>query len=284
MQKKTLFLVATGAAGVLLGLSWQAASAETQYGTRDRPLEGQRYETLRALANRLGETARGALEGAADEARRGASSSEEDRLLPSIRSVARGAAEFQRMVDGYQTAPFDVAAGLRDLTTRARQVNDRIRAAGALENTYGDWDAILDVLERTRLLLGGGDVEVPAAHVVAALSGVRLQEFRQLAHDLDVSATQAHVQAKRDVGEYRARGPQFLGELYYFQVQSRDLLTRADATQVNPQQIGPLVDRLLEEARQADRRMRDARVFTSVWDDSGRTIAILRRMANLVRS
>ena len=284
MRIKTLFLVAPGAAGVLLGLSWQASSAETQYGTRDRPLEGQRYETLRALASRLGETARGALEGAADDARRGESSSEEDRFLSSIRSFARGADDFHRMVDGYRTAPFDVPAGLHDLTTQARQVNDRIRAARALENTYDDWDAILDVLERTRLLLAGRDVEVPAAHAVAALSGSRLQEFRQLAHDLDVSATQAHVQAKRDVGEYRARGQQFLGELYYFQVQSRDLHTRADATQVNPQQIGPLVDRLLEEARQADRRMRDARVFTSVWDDSGRTIVILRRMASLVRS
>jgi hypothetical protein len=67
-------------------------------------------------------------------------------------------------------------------------------------------------------------------------------------------------------------------------VQSRDLRRRADAAQVNPQQIGPVVDRLLEDARQADRRMRDARVFTSVWDDSGRTITILRRMAGLVRS
>jgi len=284
MRKNTLFLVAAGAAGALLGLSWQAGSAESPYGTRDRPLEGQRYETLRALANRLDETARGALEGAAAEARRGASSSEEDRFMPSIRSFARRVDDFHRMVDGYRTTPFDVPEGLHDLTTRARQVNDRIRAAHALENTYDDWDAILDVLERTRLLLAGSDVEVPAAHVVAALAGSRLQEFRQLAHDLDVSATEAHVQAKRDVGEYRARGPQFLGELYYFQVQSRDLHTRADATQVNPQQIGPLVARLLEEARQADRRMRDARVFTSVWDDSGRTIVILRRMANLVRS
>jgi len=188
------------------------------------------------------------------------------------------------MVDGYRTTPFDVPAWLRDLTTRARQVNDRIRAARALENTYDDWDAILDVLERTRLLLAGRDVAVPAAHVVAALSGSYLQEFRQLAHDLDVSATQAHVQAKRDVGEYRARARQSLGELYYFQLQSGDFPTRPAATKVNPQQIGPLVDRLLEEARQADRRMRDARVFTSVWDDSGRTSAILRRMANLVRS
>jgi len=128
------------------------------------------------------------------------------------------------------------------------------------------------------------DVDVPAAHVVAALSGVRLQEFRQLAQDVDSSATRAHDRAKRDLANYPERGPQFLGELSYFAAQSRDLETRASAAQVDPQQIGPIVDRLLEEARQADRRMRDARVFTSVWDDSGRTITILYRMASLVRS
>ena len=284
MRTKTLFLVATGAAGVLLGTSWQASSAEAQHGTRDQPLEGQRYETLRALANHLDETARGALEGAADESHRGASSSEEDRFLSSIRAFARGAEDFHRMVDDYWTSAFDVPAQVDALTTQARQVNGRIRAAHALENSYDDWDAILDVLGRMSLLLAGHDVEVPAAHVVAALSGSRLQEFRQLARELDVSATQAHERAKRDVGEYRSRGQQFLGELYYFEVQSRELHGRADAAQVHPQQIGPVVDRLLEEARRADRRMRDARVFSSVWDDSGRTITLLRRMAGLVRS
>ncbi len=281
---KTLGLIGTVAAGVLLGASLPASSAEGPYGTRDRPLEGQRYETLRALASRLDQTTRGALEGAADEARRGASSSEEDRFLSSIRAFARGAESFHQMVDAYRTSAFEVPAQVDALTTQARQVNDRIRAARALENSYADWDAILDVLERMRLLLAGRDVEVPAAHVVAALSGPRLQEFRQLARELDVSATQAHERAKRDVGEYRSRGQQFLGELYYFEVQSRELRSHADAAQVNPQQIGPIVDRLLEEARRADRTMRDARVFTSVWDDSGRTITLLRRMAGLVRS
>jgi len=188
------------------------------------------------------------------------------------------------MVENYRAAPFEVPVQVDALTTSAHEVNGRIRAARALESTRGDWDAILDVLERMSLLLAGREVEVPAAHVVAARSGSRLQEFRELAHDLDISASQAHEQAKRDVGEYPARGRQFLGELYYFQVQSRDLRARAEAQQVNSQQIGPIVDRLLEEARQADRRMRDARVFTSVWDDSGRTITILRRMASLVRS
>jgi hypothetical protein len=284
LATKTLGLIGTVAAGVLLGASLLASSAEGPYGTRDRPLEGQRYETLRALANHLDQTTRGALEGAADEAHRGASSSEEDRFLSSIRAFARGAEAFHRSVDGYRTSAFEVPAQVDALTTQARQVNDRIRAARALGNSYADWDAILDVLDRMSLLLAGRDVEVPAAHVVAALSGPRLQEFRQLARELDASATQAHERAKRDVGEYRDRGQQFLGELYYFEVQSRELHGRADAAQINPQQIGPAVDRLLEEARLADRRMRDARVFTSVWDDSGRTITLLRRMAGLVRS
>jgi len=274
--------VAIVAAVVLVGPSLQAASADVQHGTRDRPLEGRRYATLRALAHHLAETARGALEGADDDAQRGTASTA--RFLWSILSFARGADDFHRMVVNYPTSPFEVPAQVDDLTARAHHANDRIRAARALESTYDDWEAILDVLERMRLLLAGRDVEVPATHVVAALSGSRLQEFRQLAQDLDTSATQAHQSAKRDLGDYPERGRQFMGELRYFAAQSRDLHSRAEAAQVSPQQIGPVVDRLLEDARQADRRMRDARVFKSVWDDSGRSITILHRMASLVRS
>jgi hypothetical protein len=100
---------------------------------------------------------------------------------------------------------------------------------------------------------------------------------------LEVSTTRAHETAKREVGSYD-RGRQFLGELTYFASQSRDLHLRADAGDVEPQEIGPIVDHLLEEARQADRRMRDAQTFPQVWDDSGRTITILERMTMLVRS
>ena len=277
-------LVGAVGALVLLGPSLPLASAETLYGTHNRPLAGQRYETLRALARHLDETARGALEGASDDAERGRSSSEEDRFLASIRSFTRSADDFQRRVDTYRTEPFEVPPQVVALTTEAHQVNDHLRATRALENTYDDWDAILDVLGRMNSLLAGRDVEVPAAHVVSALSGARLAEFRELARDLGKSATHAHEQAKRDVGEYKGRGDQFVGELHHFEVQSRALGNQADAAQVNPQQIGPIVDRLLEDARQADRQMRDAGVFTAIWDDSGRTITILRRMAGLVRS
>jgi hypothetical protein len=282
MKTRTLCLVASGAVAALLGPS-QQASAESQYGTSQRRLEGQRYETLRALAHHLDATAGGALEGASDAAQQ-AGSSTEARFLASIRSFARRADDFHRMVGNYQASPFEVPVHVDDLATRAHQVNDRIHAADALKDTYDDWDAVLDVLERMKLLLVGDDVEVPAAHVVAALAGSRLREFRELAYEVDISANRAHERAKQQVGDYPARGQQFLGELLYFAAQSRNLRNRADAGQVDPQQIGPMVDRLLEEARQADRRMRDASVFTSVWDASGRTITILQQMASLVRS
>ena len=65
---------------------------------------------------------------------------------------------------------------------------------------------------------------------------------------------------------------------------SRDLRARADAGSVSPKSVGSVVDDLLREAREADRRMREANVFTEVWEDSSRTIAILQQMAALVRS
>jgi hypothetical protein len=282
-MRSTSLVIAIVATGVFIGPSVPAAPVETQQGTSQILLEGQRLQTLRALAQHLEATARGALEGAADDAQREPSSSDA-RLLPSVRTFAREVADFQRMLENYATSPFEVPAQLANLTARGQHAYDRIRSAHALESTYDDWDAMLDVLQRMTLLLGGRDVDVPVAHVVSALSGPRLQEFRQLAQDVDSSATRAHDRAKRDLRDYPQRGEQFLGELNYFAAQSRDLESRATAAQVNPQQIGPIVNRLLEEARQADRRMRDARVFTSVWDDSGRTITILYRMASLVRS
>jgi len=281
MRTRTLFLVATAAAGVALGPSLQAASAQARYGTRERPLEGRRYETLRGLARHLDESARGALDGATNDVQQTTSSAA--RWLPSIRSFARGAADFHGLVDNYRMLPFEVPVRVDDLTTRARELNDGIRSAHALETTHDDWDAVLAVLDRIRLLLAASDVEGPAPDAVAALSGSRLQEFRQLAHDVDVNASGAHAKARRELGDYTDRGQQFLGELNYFAAQSRDLHRQADAGPVNPEQIGPIVDRLLADARQADRSMRDARVFTSVWADSGSTITMLNRMAGLVR-
>jgi hypothetical protein len=277
MSTKSLLLMP--AALVLCAAA--SAGAETPYGTADRPLAGPRYVTLRAMSEHLAQTAKGALEATDDEARRGNSSAA--RLVSTALSFARDSHEFHRVLGGYQRLPFDVPVALAGLATAAQEANESVRAARGMQNTYEDWQAILDVLERMRLLLAGDDVLVPAPHVVAALSGLRLLEFRELAAELATSANRAHESAKRDLGEYPSRGQQFLGELYYFAVQIRGLSQKSHA-EINPQKFGPLVDGLLDDARQADRRMRDAQVFRSVWDDSGHSITILHRMANLVRS
>jgi len=279
MRTKTWFLIATVAAGVL-GLSLQALSEEARTGARDR-LEGRRYETLRGLVRHLDESARGALVAATHDAEGRASSAA--RWLPSIRSFARGAADLHGRVDNYRKLPFELPVIVDDLTARAHEVSERTRSARGLESTLDAWEAVLAVLGRVRLLAAEGDVEGPGAPAVAALSGAHLQEFRRLARDVVVNATEAHRAARRDVGDYPDRGQQFLGELHYFAAQSRNLRRRADAGEVDPQQIGPVVGRLLKDARQADRSMRDARVFTSVWVDSGSTITMLDRMASLVR-
>ncbi|HUG54594.1 MAG TPA: hypothetical protein VMR21_13385 [Vicinamibacteria bacterium] len=261
-----------------------AAGAEPLYGTRERPLTGDRYQTLRGLAQYLDQTAQGALEGAVDDVRHGKpGGGEEARFLSSIRSFARDAAGFRRRVDAYPQRPFEVPPQAAALADSARDVSGRIRAAHALESTHDEWDAMSDVLERVTGLLEGAQVSVPAPYLVPALSGAPLERFRQLAHDLDVATTRAHSTAKRHATRYD-RGPQFLGELGYFAAQSRDLHLRADAGPVGPQLVGPIVDHLLDEARLADRRMREAKTLEEVWDDSGRAITILEQMAMLVRS
>jgi hypothetical protein len=149
---KTFLLVVTVAAGFGLGGSLQAAAAP-RTAPGDRPLESGRYETLRGLARHLDKTAQGALGGAAHVARRRTPS--ETRFLSSVRSFARRAHDFRTAIDDHPPSAAEVPARVRDLSTIAHQVDDRIRAARALEGTYDDWEAILDILERMRLLLTG---------------------------------------------------------------------------------------------------------------------------------
>jgi hypothetical protein len=235
-----------------------------------------------ALARYLDETAQGALEGAADDVRQGAPT--DARFLSAIRAFAVSANDLRSAIASRQATSLELPSQVAGLRQRARLLRDRMRAEQALEAIYNEWEAVDDALQRMTLLLAGHDVEVPTAYVVPALSGSSLEELRRLAADLEVSATRAHDEATRAVGKYRDRGQQFLGELRHFAAQSRDLQRSANAGKVDPQRVGPLVDHLLEEARQADRRMRDAEVFTEVWDDSAHAITILQQMASLVRS
>lgn len=248
-------------------------------GARADTVAPARQQTLRALAAYLDDTSQGLLEGASDSLLRGMTS--EARFVSSIRAFARSARDLRTDIDG--DAPFDVDARLAALAEVARALDERLRAAGVLAGTRAEWDAVRDVMERMKALLSGVDVMVPDAYIVPALSGVCLDRLRALALEVETAASESHVLARASAGRYPRRGTQFVGELAYFAAAARDLRTRTAGT-VHPRTLGPAVDVLLTEARDADGRLRTARVFTEVWELSSRIVGTLQEMARLVRS
>jgi hypothetical protein len=297
------------------------ASAQTVWGTYDQPLEGRRFETMRALAHYLDEAAQDALAGTVQARRRGTPA--DRRYITAVRDFARQAEAFHTRMDDYSVSPFEVPDEVDFLTVRSRRVNQLVRRASSYQGTYDDWNSVIDTLGRMRRVLNGEDVEVPAAHDEygdydrdygylgrggnvdrgtvdrgtvttgrtdtsggtysgAALTGVRLQQFRELAHQLDTSARQTLAAAERNApNNDRARS--ILADLRHFAEQARSLHDRSDANEVAPREISGTIDHLREDARLADRNMRDARAFSDAWDEWARTIDVLNRMASLMR-
>ena len=311
--------MALGAASVValaLATGADPASAQTVWGTYEQPLEGRRFETMRALAHYLDEAAQDVLAGTVQARRRGTPA--DRRYITAVRDFARQAESFHTRMDDYSVSQFDVTDEVDYLTARARRVNQLVRRGSAYQGTYDDWNTVTDTLGRMRRVLNGEDVEVPAAHDEygdydrdygylgrggnadrgtvttdrtdtyggtysgAALTGARLQQFRELAQQLDTSARQTLTAAERNApNNDRARS--ILADLRHFAEQARSLHDRSDANDVAPREIGGIVDHLREDARLADRNMRDARAFSDAWDEWSRTIDVLNRMANLMR-
>lgn len=308
--------IALAATVVALAAGAGRASAQTVWGTYEQPLEGRRFETLRALAHYLDEAAQDALAGTVQARRRGTPA--DRRYITAVRDFARQAEAFHTRMDDYDVSPFDVPDEVDYLTARARRVNQLVRQVGAYQGTYDDWKRVIDTLALMRRGLNGEDVEVPAAHdeygdydrdygylgrggnadrgtvttgrtdtyggryPASTLTGVRLQQFRELAHQLDTSARQTLMAAERNAPN-NDRAPSILADLRHFAEQARSLHDRSDANEVAPREIGPIIDHLLEDARLTDRNMRDARAFSDAWDDWSRTMDVLNRMASLVR-
>jgi len=313
---KRMALAASAAAALAAGADRASAQTQTVWGTYEQPLEGRRFETMRALAHYLDEAAQDALAGTVQARRRGTPA--DRRYITAVRDFARQAESFHARMDDYNVSQFDIPDDVDYLAARARRVSQLVRRVGAYQGTYDDWQHVIDTLGLMRRALNGEDVEVPAAHDEygdydrdygylggggnvdrgtvttgrtdtyggtysgAALTGARLQQFRELAHQLDTSASRTLAAAERGApNNDRARS--ILADLRHFAEQARDLHDRSDANDVAPREMGGIIDHLREDARLADRNMRDARAFSDAWDEWSRTIDVLNRMANLVR-
>jgi hypothetical protein len=308
MNARNSFLAASTGI-LLLGSAVQTASAQTvMYGTRNRPLEGRRYETMRALAHYLDESVQAAFNTAVEDARRGDS---DRRLLPLVRDFARRADDFHSLMDNYEARPVDVPPRVNDLINRARRVTARLGTSYVADSTQEDWINVTDVLDRMKRLMAGENVQVPMAHggfedydrdygpfgdtyggvertgdtggSRFGLRGYQLEQFRRLAGELDANALRSHQIAETNRANYTDRQEEFLLDLRRFAERAHDVHLRADAATVNPREIGPIVNQLRQDARDTDRSLRETRVFPQVWDQWSRTIDVLDRMADLVR-
>ena len=303
-MKTRISFLAASAGLILLGSTVPASAQRAVYGTRNSPFEGRRYETMRALAHYLDETSQSALQTAVEDARRGAS---ERRVLPLVRDFARRADEFHKQMDNYEATRQDVPPRVIDLITRARRVNDRFGTAYVGDSTRQDWISVIDVLDRMKRLMAGEDVQVPVAHgrlddydrdygmfggvrrtgdtggSRLGLSGSRLADFRRLAQYLDESALRSQQIAETNRADYPMGQQDFLSDLRRFAERAHDVHLRADAGDVNPREIGPIVNQLLQDARATDRSLRSTRALPQLWDQWTRTIDTLDSMSALVR-
>lgn len=310
MNAKISFMAAS-AGLLLLGPAVQNAAAQTYgrdrdvyYGTRTRPLEGRRFETMRALAHYLDERSQEALRTAVDDSRRGAQGR---RILPLVRDFARRADAFHTMMDNYETRRRDVPPQVNDLIMRARRVNERIGTTYVSGSTRLEWTDVIDVLDRMKRLTAGEDVQVPMARggfedhdrdygmfgdtrrtsndarPNYGWQGTRLAEFRSLAQELDEAALRTHQIAETNRASFSVRQQEFLSELRRLAERAHAVRVQADAREVNRREIIPIVNTLLQDARATDRSLRDTRVFPQVIEQWSRTIDVLNRMVEASR-
>jgi len=277
------------------------AFAQTTYGTYEQPLEGRRYETLRALANYVDENAHDAYDAAREDARHGSRTART--LLPSLRSFATAAADFHDRLDNYDASTADVPDDIDALTLRARRIQARLRSARGAGSVAQTWPDVMDGLDRMKKAAAGQDVEVPYGDGASAdydrdygpygnrpsrpvvsggLTGAQLEEFHRLSHEFAVSVSRTYEIAWRQQKNFPGTEG-LVTDLRNLTQSAYDVHQRADISAVDPREIKPMVERLLAQARQVDQTMRSQRVFNQVWDQWTRAIEVANQMATLVR-
>jgi len=128
-----------------------------RYGTKDHPFEGERYQTMRALAHSLDERAQHAASQSIDDAHRG--KKDERKFVDAVSHFADQARDFHRRMDSYQKDPWDVPDEVKQLNDDAQKVSERIRQARVFEHTWEDWDAVLDALQQMDRVIAGHNVD-----------------------------------------------------------------------------------------------------------------------------
>ena len=271
------WLSAAGLGGLLLaGPAVPPARAQisVRFGTSESRLEGQRFTTMRGLAHHLDEAAQRAARVAGDtqQERNGRM---QQRFLWAINDFARQTRSFHERLDQYASSPWDVADEVAALDQRARQVNTQIHGANAFP-AYQPFD------EHSQYRDGR---HVESTHDSgdrnSYVTGTALREFRRLANSLDAELEREVSVAEQGLSQpYRSN--RSLADLRAFAQRASNLNESSRADALNPREVGPVVGRLMDDARQNDRSRRENNEFASIeWAPS---IRLLEQMASIVQS
>ena len=271
-------------------------------------LEGDRYATLRGLAEYVNEGAEFVLQEASESGR--VAGGRETALVTSLRDFSRRAAALHQRVDRDRARPAVLVTDVSRLQTLARRVNVRLRRERGLQDLYEDWDGVTRDLADMRRVIAGRDVELRApdrewtdreprddrprddstgdrygrgGFREAVLTRDQMVEFKGLSHDLDTQARKVLDLAERRRADYTGRGDQLLADLRAFVTRTAELHTQSDQGMVRPREVGPNVEQLLTDARAVDQSMRNTRVFETVWNEWAKTIQILESMTAFLR-
>ena len=104
------------------------------------------------------------------------------------------------------------------------------------------------------------------------------ERMRQLAHVLDERAQHAARQAINGSHHGGRAEDRFLGDITHFARQAAAFHRRMDRYREAPWDVPVEIDHLTNDARQVNRRLRNAHVFEHTWDDWAAVIDVLAQM------
>lgn len=114
--------------------------------------------------------------------------------------------------------------------------------------------------------------------------GYRREQFASLAHELHDRAARAHAIAERRTPSYGHREQEFFSRIHRFSDEAADFHSRYESGDIRSRaDLRDSLSRLLNDARDTDRALRDANVFPEVWEEWQGVVRVLQRMVDMAR-
>ena len=280
----------------VLWLAGSIAYAQRPPGT----LTQRGYEEMQQLARQLDEQAQHASDQA--QHRDYWVYRYDNRFVRAVNDFASRARRFDERMANYRAAPWRMDDELRSLLRSAQNVQNLARGSRAAEeHTLADWDNTVRILNRMIRLYdfdtrGRGQYdwgerspssppEYRGGYKTLAPGGPGYPrgQVAALSRELADRASRAHQMAEdlnNAGGGWRHR--QFSETIHHFDDQARDFDQRVASGQLDRQALREEARHLLEDARRADRDMRQNNIFPEVWEEWRSAMQVLERILSLI--